>query len=712
MRVLLVILIYSTVSVCAMAQQKIGLKTHGSGKESFYFTGERPAVSVCLSGFSEDTVLNSVTVKWSDFIDTSVSRYHIYSLKKLQEKKNSEVSKVNPRDTLCKKLVFDFPEMPGVYHFQVDTTGKTVTGTRPYQLHADSTCGRYKLFINADLGNNEQNIEEKITGTGLVIDTLEDTGFPHWLHTDSLISRIKTDSVNKFFRERNKPFNDTSNHCTAKDKRFLQYAVIISNQSAKDTSFFPKYSSVSIVLDPWEKYDVSLLQEIKKAAAGVFKDFFDPAANFVDSSVLSPGSLQILRGYYDSVFRVYPEQNIYWSKGFLKASLNMVPGFNLSQLEDSCKLNYVFRRNSYMVNQLIFYGKIQIGLPTTDASLIALAALDLPPAPQGNKPAESNGQVNTRAKTTPVAGTNKDRETKRAGAGAEGVTVESINGLLTKNPRFKKDIEISGLAFKDGMFYMAEEKLGTIRCIDAGTTKEDTTKSILTGLKDKAEFEGLAIFGNYLLATNEKYLTTERVYYHDFTGHNNNWDTVGFISGKERILLDTGLAGIEGIAVDEKRSLCYLLKERNSLPEKNNHSSIIRVFGILINDQKPVLTYTRQAIIIEYESGYRYSDIYCDAGTNSIYGIRSKTGSYYIDKINLAGLFKKAAAVNRAGETIYSVSLLKSSKIVESRELSFARQDGKKDPNLEGITVSNGYIYLVSDNRDNGETRFFKTTLF
>lgn len=216
------------------------------------------------------------------------------------------------------------------------------------------------------------------------------------------------------------------------------------------------------------------------------------------------------------------------------------------------------------------------------------------------------------------------------------------------------------------------------------------------------DIEGAVLYGDDVLLTDE---ANTCVYsYSLVTG---NMQKVQ-VNNKD-MLADTSDTGLEGIAVNEKDKICYLLKERDG-----TGYSYIYVFGIAKGDKGQwVLDYKGDVSIYNGDARWRYTDLYFDNYRRQLFALKSfyipgkpRYSEYVVDvvPVELKRLSVKQAYAVRPDEMVRLSDLVK------------GYEKGKKpcDSNLEGMVLYKNKMYLVSDNSEGAakcDNRAEKSTL-
>jgi Esterase-like activity of phytase len=228
---------------------------------------------------------------------------------------------------------------------------------------------------------------------------------------------------------------------------------------------------------------------------------------------------------------------------------------------------------------------------------------------------------------------------------------------------------ISSLCYDNGVFYMPAERMPVIYRFDPmfRPLTADTFKSI-----HPYEMEGCTYFkgGLYLLSENKAALYRRKA------------------DGTLATVLDhlpepVNNDGMEGLTTNGTDRF-YLLLERKKI--KNHWSAILYTYGLNTDTTISLLTLINTAEIELPSEAYRYSDILYDASSNTLLLLRSKINEYAIEQVTLT---KNGFPEIRKRRKILDDTLSKAAN--KYNEVGF-------DNNLEGMTMFNNVLYIVSDN--------------
>jgi len=280
------------------------------------------------------------------------------------------------------------------------------------------------------------------------------------------------------------------------------------------------------------------------------------------------------------------------------------------------------------------------------------------------------------------------------------VSAQVMDSLMGGQESYMKAWQLSACTVHKDKIYMAAEKCGKLLVANFDghlTGVIDLPFEKLNLISKDIELEGLAIYKEWLL------LADESASYHQLYSYHLNEKRFSIINASDVLINDTGYFGIEGIAVNEKENICYVLKERNA-----DLQSEIRQFKISDSAGMIKLRYLKTTCVQHPglsvpDRNIRYADFCFDSLHNRLMLIKSyfagkkNPGSYYgIDTIVLArnGLISRNTIDNRKNDLcLYNLSK-------QVFELAQLKLPGNKSysTNLEGICLYNNSIYLVSDN--------------
>lgn len=247
--------------------------------------------------------------------------------------------------------------------------------------------------------------------------------------------------------------------------------------------------------------------------------------------------------------------------------------------------------------------------------------------------------------------------------------------VFSATPDSENALEISSIVYANDEILLVTEKCKKLYHLDSSGSVVKSV-SIDTGdIRDKnVEIEGATWIWNGLLLTNEK--VGEVLYLEQNTGK------VHKVAVDHRMDGDIGNQGIEGIAVDSIRGLCYILKEKTDTSE-----SMIRVFNLRGNKHIPKLEFIKNVRISHPDNSWRFSDLLFNYVDNHLYLLKTRKGAYEIVKID-------TAMTSQANERIP----IEPSLHQDLSETINAYGKMQFNTNLEGIAFKEGNFYLVSDN--------------
>lgn len=295
------------------------------------------------------------------------------------------------------------------------------------------------------------------------------------------------------------------------------------------------------------------------------------------------------------------------------------------------------------------------------------------------------------------------------------ISLASVAQLsIIKLPKiFDSNVQISSLGYTAHALYAFGEKNKTLFILSTHRGKRSDSFELLGnpidlkqfGLKSKQSIcvEGMSFYGENIFLSDD---CEGGVFCTDLSGKfykvNISPENVA-----NELRLEIGEKGNEGIAINTKKNLCYLMKEWDG-----GNTSKLRTFKIETGtDGKFNLTKVGNDIIIEHENTcnhWRYTDIFYDTNKNILVALRSQYDSknscseYVIDSIKL----DTNSRINR--EKLYSKNLVWIDKKGNYSLSSFVHKfSNQYNTNLEGISIvgEGNIIYLISDNSYNGSTK-------
>lgn len=271
------------------------------------------------------------------------------------------------------------------------------------------------------------------------------------------------------------------------------------------------------------------------------------------------------------------------------------------------------------------------------------------------------------------------------------VRAQTIETLDLPEP-FKYELEISGITGTNGTLFLPSERCGKIMVIDKNDLSLIKTIDLGRSMAssgftpdeiDVVEIEGIAFYGNNLLMTDE-----ERTAIYQY---NLKTDSVFEVEVDMDLSGFTGSYGIEGIAVNDGKSLLYLLRERT---KGNPSQSEIHTFEIM--DDGHLLLRHKSSLFVQHKKHWRYCDLFYDVGSELLFCIKSfykgkeRTAKYMVDTLRVNGTGLLANGMIHSGGATKFIDL---TKHVLNERAYYAT-------NIEGIYKTGTQLYVVSDNGD------------
>lgn len=252
---------------------------------------------------------------------------------------------------------------------------------------------------------------------------------------------------------------------------------------------------------------------------------------------------------------------------------------------------------------------------------------------------------------------------------------------------FKNKNEFSGLARQGNNFFLLAEKCKKIVVWETLTSvyriiELDEQNPLLLD----SQLEGIALLSDsILLACDER---NTRLISINIVGKSvGNVKVVG--TNLQEWTDDTG---VEGIAIDQQRNKVFLLREKD-----NGGRSEIRIFDLKVEEGNIKLTVTDTLIFKHENDTTRYSDIAYDSVRDQLLLLKSyytgdpcsKKNKYIVDTLKLKRIFS-------GGGNVSTVE----SKLLKFLDVSPYINGLCRDyhTNLEGLTIDDKYLYLISDN--------------
>ena len=258
-----------------------------------------------------------------------------------------------------------------------------------------------------------------------------------------------------------------------------------------------------------------------------------------------------------------------------------------------------------------------------------------------------------------------------------GINAQQIQ-FLDLPSLFDREFEISGLTGNEDNLFLAAERCAKIFVVNKQNRMHIETINLnQDDLPDGIEIEGLSLYKDFLLITDEKNgnifsynLKTEKLSEIEPVGK----DLSSF----------KGSYGMEGIAVDVKSKIVYVLRERNK-----NHQSEIHSFSISEKQGALHLKYRNQTLIQHENKHWRYAGVSIDSENKRLLCLKS----YYVghasssNKREIEYISFDALTHNTANPNM----LISLSKEVYAARDTYAT-------NVEGIYSDCESIFVTSDN--------------
>jgi len=243
---------------------------------------------------------------------------------------------------------------------------------------------------------------------------------------------------------------------------------------------------------------------------------------------------------------------------------------------------------------------------------------------------------------------------------------------------FDREFEISGLTGDDENLFLAAERCGKIFIVEKESLNHIKTIHLnFDNLDDGIEIEGLCLYQNFLLITDEK---NGKIFSLNLRTEEFNEISV---SGKD-LSSFIGKYGMEGIAIDPASNTLYLLREKNK-----DLQSEIHTFSLINEAGELKLEYKAQTLIQHGNENWRYTGLSIDVDNNRLlclkshYNVRAcPSNRREIEYILLDSFPQKKCK---------PIMLVSISEGVSFMKESFAT-------NVEGIYSDSKSIYITSDN--------------
>lgn len=258
----------------------------------------------------------------------------------------------------------------------------------------------------------------------------------------------------------------------------------------------------------------------------------------------------------------------------------------------------------------------------------------------------------------------------------------------TTNDIFRNRYEFSGLTVSNNKFYLLSEKCKKIFVGFNNYYSDGFDLNFSSSSFQNVELEGFCFYQNPILfACDER---NAKVIVIDIA-HN----TATEVPTDADLSAWTGNTGFEGIAIDKERNKLFLLREKDG----QGHSDI-RIFDIIKKDSNFSLKSSETISIDHRNQRWRYSDIAYNESKQQLLLIRSlfegecsNANKYTIDTIKIARIL--------TGPKGRSKRYLLNSESLTYKDVSSTINSYCKNysTNIEGISLDNDFIYLVSDNK-------------
>ncbi len=248
---------------------------------------------------------------------------------------------------------------------------------------------------------------------------------------------------------------------------------------------------------------------------------------------------------------------------------------------------------------------------------------------------------------------------------------------------FELRYEILSIANQTDQLYLASEKCNYVFVLDSQKLHHDRTIRMDTDKLDldkTVQIEGMTIYENYLLMADE---ANTKILFFDLAEEQfiNPTPKITF-NGKKDFDEEQGL---EGVAVNTRKKLIYVLREKNE-----NDDSEIYTFKIT-KDSGSYMLSQKGVLVIDQHDEQRYSGMTFNQEDHKLYCIRSSwingMGRYFIDTIRIAEKDGLLADSLDSSETQF----LEITDTVLSKDEVY-------HSNLEGIAIIGRKLVLVSDN--------------
>lgn len=225
--------------------------------------------------------------------------------------------------------------------------------------------------------------------------------------------------------------------------------------------------------------------------------------------------------------------------------------------------------------------------------------------------------------------------------------------LLDLPSFFDREFEISGLTGNEEHLFLVSERCAKIFIVSKeDMTHVETIHLNIDAISGGIEIEGISIYKDYLLITDEK---KGRLFSFNLKTRS--------LKEIEIIVKDmssfTWKYGMEGIAVDEDSKIAHVLRERNKKQQSEIHS-------FFISEKKGLLylNYRNQTLIQHKNENWRYSGLSIDKNNYRLLCLKSyhlkgqpELDKFEIDYISLGALtnnkWKSKTAISKCRSLLY-----------------------------------------------------------
>ena len=275
-----------------------------------------------------------------------------------------------------------------------------------------------------------------------------------------------------------------------------------------------------------------------------------------------------------------------------------------------------------------------------------------------------------------------------------------ISRINFENSFNDSNMEFSSLAMIGNSFITATERKGKIysfKLVNNMLVYDKEFPIPTAGGDGDSQFEAVTTYKNLIILSDEK---NTRIIGLDSLSN----DIKLNFQNNDLFPFEADQFGIEGVAINEKMDMLYILKERCP----SDSTSVIFGFNFKeIIDNKFDLSFKFKHIIDNkicndnnFSPKARYSDICFDSTSNYLYAIKSYYSRYSICKFKIDG---SSGSINSGCPIDSNIS---------THVSSFNRLEDLYNTNLEGIWIHKDSIYLISDNGTGKKTLFLKMKKF